>query len=593
MGKRKRSNAFEVVPAVDDGGGGDHDMQLEQQPQYPPHDDTNGDTHNDDNQPPNQHPTQPTQTRSLLNDDTDGALPAYYLNLSDFTSQLTHPDTTVVESALARFIAQVKGEHTEHKANLAPSPAEPPSPLLAAYIAASPQAHEFFALLSRPSSSYTLSAKLLDALHLVLSTRFHAPSPSLLPVLSALARRFLRSHVRLLYRLMGLADTRLPAVALRLLTTLCTLSPDLTRDTLRSLDLHNRALLSVASRVQAARAGKGGEVKVGEGAEKRVMQLQRLRTAYVSLFLLLIRSTDPTVLATLLASPPYIASVVKGLRGDEAEVVRGVLEALVGVLQVRGVNDELRYTSLFSSHTLDTLTRLYVDDEREGGRLAGVLYDFFVALLRVVRSGHAWSVEHREFSRWKYHKQLLTRLLSSLHPTASSQQQQLSLSILSSFPSLLPSYITHLSVAFEPRLSTRYVANVALLCRLLTVPLSPSHLHFLASECQSAGQLSQLVLSHLLPAALTKLLLSQSLQHTNPLVQLTALTLLNTLLTRYAHLTTLLQPQLTTNPTYQADLSTELRKRLPDIQVVFGLRAKIFHYADECSREWWRRGEGG
>ena len=514
-----------------------------------------------------------------LLDDTDSSLPAYYLNLSDFTSQLSHPEPAVIESALARFVAQVKGEHIEYKANPAALPTDPPSPLLAAYIAASPQAHELFAVLGRPSSSYTLSAKLLDALHLILSTRYHMPSTALLPVLSALGRRFLRSHVRLLYRLMGLQDTRLPAVALRLLTTLCTLSHDLLRDTVHALDLHNKALLSIAARVQAARAGKGGEEKVGggsEGREKRVQQLQRLRTAYLSLFLQLIRSSDPDVLATLLASPPYIASVVKGLKGDESETVRSVLEALVGVLEARGVGDELRYTALFSSHTLDTLTRLYVDDEREGGRLAGVLYGFFVSLLRVVRSGHAWSVEHREFSRWKYHKQLLTRLLSSLHPTASSQQQQLSLSVLSSFPSLLPSYIAHLGVAFEPRLSTRYVANVALLCRLLAVPLSASHLHFLASECQSAGQFSQLALSHLLPTALTKLLLSQSVQHANPLVQLTALTLLTSLLHRYSHLLTLLTSTLTANPAYRSDVCAELRKRLPDIQVVFGLRAKIF-----------------
>ena len=568
MGKRKRSNAFEVVPATNDAAA-DHDMQLDK-PQQPQLDDTNDNEHDD------QYDSS-TRQQPLL-DDTDSSLPAYYLNLSDFTSQLTHPDTAVVESALARFIAQVKGEHTEHKANPAPLPSDPPSPLLAAYIAASPQAHELFALLGRPSSSYTLSAKLLDSLHLIFSTRYHTPSTALLPVLSALARRFLRSHVRLLYRLMGLQDTRLPTVALRLLTTLCTLSADLTRDTIHALDLHNRALLSVASRLQAAKAGKGGDSTsvVSEGKEKRVQQLQRLRTSYLSLFLLFIRSTDPDVLTTLLNSPPYIASVVKGLKDDEVDTVRSVLTALVAVLAVRGINDELRYTALFSSHTLDILTRLYIDDEREGGRLAGVLYEFFVSVLRVIRSGHVWSVQHREFSRWKYHKQLLTRLLSSLHPTASSHQQQLSLSILSSFPSLLPSYIAHLNVAFEPRLSTRYVANVALLCRLLAVPLSASHLQYVASECQSSGQFSQLVLSHLLPNALTKLLLSQSVQHANPLVQLTALTLLTSLLQRYSHLLTLLSPTLTANPTYRSDLSAELRKRLPDIQVVFGIRAKLF-----------------
>ena len=572
MGKRKRSAAFEVVPATDNTDESDHDMQLEQ-PKQPVDELDDAQLHQQED---DQYDSS-THHQPLL-DDTDSSLPAYYLNLSDFTSQLAHPDAAVVESALARFIAQVKGEHTEHKANPAPLPTDPPSPLLAAYIATSPQAHELFALLSRPSSSYTFSAKLLDALHLILSTRYHAPSTSLLPVLSALARRFLRSHVRLLYRLMGLQDTRLPAVALRLLTTLCTLSHDLLRDTIHSLDLHNKALLSIASRGQQAKSGKAGEGKaaLGEAKEKRLQQLQRLRTAYLSLFLLLIRSTDPDVVATLLASPPYISSVLKGLKADDVDTVRNVLAALVTVLEVRGISDELRYTALFSSHTLDTLTRLYIEDEREGGRLGGVVYEFFAAVVRVVRSGHAWSVEHREFSRWKYHKQLLTRLLSSLHPTVSSPHQQLSLSILSSFPSLLPSYITHLSVAFEPRLSTRYVANVALLCRLLDLPLSVSHLHFLASECQSAGQFSQLVLSHLLPTALTKLLLSQSIQHVNPLVQLTALTLLSTLLHRYSHLLTLLTPTLTSNPSYQPDLSTELRKRLPDIQVVFGLRAKLF-----------------
>ena len=589
MGKRKRGNAFEVVPATHDGGGDDqNDMQTEQ-PRKPAHDDDDDDDqqldqHDDSNE---QYDPSSAHDQPLL-DDTDSSVPAYYLNLQDFTSQLTHPDTATVESALARFIAQIKGEYTEHKANPSPLPSEPPSPLLAAYLAASPQAHELFALLGRTSSSYTLTAKLLDSLHLILSPRYHAPSATLLAVLSGVGRRFLRSHVRLLYRLMGLQDTRLPAVALRLLTTLCSLSHDLLRDTVHALDLHNKAFLSIASRVQAAQGGKAAEGKaaVGENKEKRLQQLQRLRTAYLSLFLLLIRSTDPSVLTTLLHCAPYLASVVKGLKADPADTVQSVLTAFVAVLEVRGVNDELRYTALFSSHTLDSLTRLYVEDEREGGgRLAGVLHDFFMGVLGVVRSGHAWSVEHREFSRWKYHKQLLTRLLSALHPTASHHQQQLSLAILASFPSLLPSYLTHLSVAFEPRLSTRYVANVALLCRLLAVRLSGEHLLFLAGECQSAGQFVQLVMSHLLPNSLTKLLLSQSIQHSNPLVQLTALTLVTTLLTRYHHITTLLQPTLATHLAYHADLAAELRKRLPDIQVVFGLRAKVFPSAESGNGE--------
>ena len=573
MGKRKRGNAFEVVPAAGEGGD-DHDMQPEQPRKAAADSDNDAQLdHQDDSQYDSSAHDQPQL------DDTDSSMPAYYLNLPDFTSQLTHTDAAVIESALARFIAQVKGEYTEYTANPAPLPSDPPSPLLAAYISASPQAHELFALLGRTSSSYTLTAKLLDSLHLILNTRFHTPSTALLPVLTALARRFLRSHVRLLYRLMGLQDTRLPAVALRLLTTLCKLSHDVLRDTIHALDLHNKAFLSIPQRVQAAQSGKATEAKavVGENKEKRLQQLQRLRTAYVSLFLILIRSTDPAVLTAVLTAPPYINSVVKGLRADDTDTVQSVLTSLTAILTVRGINDELRYTSLFSSHTLDILTRMYVEDERDGGgRLASVCFQFFMSVLAVVREGHVWSVEHREFSRWKYHKQLLTRLLSALHPTASAHQQQLSLSILSSFPSLLPSFLTHLSVAFEPRLSTRYVANVALLCRLLVVPLSVSHLLFLASECQSAGQFSQLVVSHLLPNALTKLLLSQSIQHTNQLVQLTALTLLTTLLTRYNQLTTLLQPILTANPTYRIELATELRKRLPDIQVVFGLRAKVF-----------------
>ena len=187
-------------------------MQLEQ-PSKPTHDDDNNNNaqHEQDDDPA----TPPTLDQPLQ-DDTSSELPAYYLNLPDFTSQLSHTDPTTIESALTRFIAQVKGEYTEHKANPHPAPSEPPSPLLAAYVVASPQAHELFALLGRASASYTLTAKLLDALHLILSPRFHPPAGPPLPVLTALARRFLRSHVRLLYRLLGLQDTRLPAVALRL-----------------------------------------------------------------------------------------------------------------------------------------------------------------------------------------------------------------------------------------------------------------------------------------------------------------------------------------------------------------------------------------
>ena len=281
--------------------------------------------------------------------------------------------------------------------------------------------------------------------------------------------------------------------------------------------------------------------------------------------------------------PGLVQGVVKGLPKDEGEGVQRVLMGgLIAVMRAKGVGEEVKVGTI-TGPILDTLIRMWDGGGEAGmegeGRHARVVESFFQGLVGWVREEHRWSVAHRDFSRWKWHRSLLTRMLSALHPSTSSPQRILLLSILSSFPSLLPSYLTHLSVSFEPRLSARWIANMELLSSLLAVRLDPAHLRFLLSEATQASQVAHQVLSHLFPTALTRATLVQAVQHAEVGVRVVGCRTLTTLLTRYASLMSIVdEAMLSTEgwPVWRVEVVEAVRKRLPDVQLVFQQRGKIW-----------------
>ena len=584
MGKRKRKS-FEVVPSDfpdevlldsttrnDEPSHADDGDSMHDQPRDEPEDIAARDDSPRPSSPPPPPPPSSSRPRQR------------YLQLHDFTSAVTSADNAVVETALARFAAQVKDEHAEHKANPSPLPTDSPSPLLSTYISASPECLELFAVFDRATTSYTLTGRAVDAIQLLLSPRYHPESPSPLPALLLLARRFLKTRLRALYKLLHLADTRLPLSALRLLHALASLSPAITRELIHSFNLAHRAFLLLPQRAFTQPPPRSSAASTAP--DKRQTQLLRLRAAYIDLLLLLLRSSDAEVVAHALTVPRYVASVTKHLgRDDEAQVTR-VLSAVIGVMRMKGVADDAKF-GVLGEGVLEMLIRVWGGGgeaygeagQDELGRLAAVMEAFFGELVACVREEHAWSIAHRDFGRWKYHKALLSRLLTALHPSTSAGQRALLVDVLRSFPSLVPGYLVHLPMSFEPRLSSRWLANMAFLSDVLALPLDPTHLRFLLSECASAASVAHHVTANVFPATLTRPLLTQAVQHAELQVRLIGCRAVVDLLTRFAAMMAIVDDAMQGRDgwtEWRAEVVDAARQRLPNVQLVFQMRVKIW-----------------
>ena len=384
----------------------------------------------------------------------------------------------------------------------------------------------------------------------------------------------------------------MPLTALRLLKAIASLSPAIARELVHSFNLSHRAFLLLPSRPVPPHSSHPSHSSSSSSSSPHPPHLHRLRSAFVDLLLLFLSSPDPDVVSHTAQVPGLVQGVVKGLGKEEDEgVVRRVLiGGVMGVMRAKGVSEEVK-VGLITVPMLDTLIRMWdgVGEGRNGGtegvgeggegRYARVVEGFLRELVDWVREEHRWSVAHRDFSRWKWHRALLTRLLTSLHPSTSPAQRVLLLSVLSSFPSLLPSYLTHLSVSFEPRLSSRWVANMDLLAALLAVRLEPAHLRFLLSEATQASHVAHHVTSHLFPTALTRATLVQAVQHSEVGVRIVGCRTLSTLLSRYASLMSITDDAMLATdgwPAWRAEVVDTVRKRLPDVQLLFQQRMKIW-----------------
>lgn len=139
---------------------------------------------------------------------------------------------------------------------------------------------------------------------------------------------------------------------------------------------------------------------------------------------------------------------------------------------------------------------------------------------------------------------------------------------------MLISYWKSNSLSFEPRLSTAWLANMALLQKILMLPV-PS----LDATMRPPSIASIMV--HVLPqTSLPRNLLSRGLQHANGLVQYTILCCMERIFTKMTQVEIVMQNTIARckDPTiWQStleDVQLRLWLSLPDVQTVIGLVAK-------------------
>ncbi|KAK0455710.1 ribosome 60S biogenesis N-terminal-domain-containing protein [Desarmillaria tabescens] len=330
-----------------------------------------------------------------------------------------------------------------------------------------------------------------------------------------------------------------------------------------------------------------------------------IRTLYI-LFLLSFVDTNtpvPVKVVFLEQHRDAFVSMFKGLSQDHYPVIRKVLEvSWAGIWSEPKLKRTLKI-GVFNETTIAQLAKVYdrVDSEDEDPEHvpANIVHHFLLAICTRPGTGicfkdNGWYPRDVEDAQddeevpksrgGKLYNKMLANVLRSLKVNEDMRQQELSLKIMSSCPELVAGYWSAASLTLEPRLSSRWITNIALFGSIISLPIPVSC--FILSE-NTDGVLYQpsppplsIVLENVFPLVNTKVHFTKGLQQASrSLVQHCTALALSKCLMKYRDVTKHFRMIADALEEGEADgqwskrcrdLEKEARKRVPEFQVIVG-----------------------
>ncbi|KAI0938875.1 hypothetical protein AcW1_004074 [Taiwanofungus camphoratus] len=340
-----------------------------------------------------------------------------------------------------------------------------------------------------------------------------------------------------------------------------------------------------------------------------------IRTLYILFLLSFVDTMTPTVVksAFLEQRRDIFGSIFKGLWRDHHSLVKRVLEVCwTGIWSDQKLKRTYKL-NVFNEATLSQLIRIYERDSKEGDDAehvpADVVHHFLLAIcthpgLGICFRDRGWyprqsdpeprlvydegeatdtGADQRGI---KIYNKILANVLRSLKVNDDPRQQELALKIFAACPELVSNYWSASPLALEPRLSSKWIANMSFLGSVISLPV-PQSTFFLQDNDQRLYQpvpppLSTVV-DNILPSMNIKTHLSRGLQSSSTLVQHCSALALTKCLLKYEtvmHSLDLVSKALEEDEEghwcrRRREVEREVRRRVPDFQVVIGFSQKL------------------
>ncbi|KAG6331073.1 hypothetical protein ID866_8017 [Astraeus odoratus] len=328
-----------------------------------------------------------------------------------------------------------------------------------------------------------------------------------------------------------------------------------------------------------------------------------IRTLYILFILSFIDKETPSPVKTAFLEQhrDAITSIFKGLNQDSYPVIERVLQVCwEGLWLDQRVKRTLKI-GIFGESTIAHLIKLYDRSvpEKEGGLCipADVVHHFLLAICSRPGQGicfkdRGWypretdetvALDEEERTQRKGGGKLYNKILANVLPTLKvnedPRQQELALKIFLACPELVAGYWSTAALTFEPRLSSKWIANIAFAGQVLSqaVP-SCSFLMLGTTEHNPTPPPLSVILSNVLPAVGTKAYFTKGLQAgVAGLVQhCTALTLVKCLrkLGEVVHAFKMVSVALEEDEDEgqwcrrRKEVEREARRRVPEFQVI-------------------------
>ncbi|KAF9574547.1 hypothetical protein EC968_006159 [Mortierella alpina] len=248
-------------------------------------------------------------------------------------------------------------------------------------------------------------------------------------------------------------------------------------------------------------------------------------------------SAGKAVKKEVLEMPDLFQVALKDLQNDTFPLIKQVLNVLINNIIMD--NDLSRTTKIgfFNTNFLVNQLKLYTRTEaipNSDQTVAKLVHEFMMALctkpgVGICFQDAAWyppstlaataTVEKASGESNKHiFNKTLSQLLTHLRPTENIMQQQLTVSILTACPELVRLYWQKANLQMEPRLSARWLANMTLLHKITEISVPNLYLQHTGLFASHPPPVSTII-ENILPTAANRTVLSKGLQHSSMLVR--------------------------------------------------------------------------
>ncbi|KAJ7109702.1 ribosome 60S biogenesis N-terminal-domain-containing protein [Mycena crocata] len=327
-----------------------------------------------------------------------------------------------------------------------------------------------------------------------------------------------------------------------------------------------------------------------------------IRTLYVLFCLSFVDQETPIQLKTMFLEQhrDTIFSIFRGLFQDPFVVIRKVLEICwAGIWLDPKIKRTLKI-GLFSEMTVAQLLKIYdranpEDDDPEHVP-ADLAHHFLLAIctrpgIGICFKDRGWyprksetdSVPDEELrsrdKSGKIYNKILANILKTLKVNEDLRQQELALKIMAACPELVASFWSAAGLTLEPRLSSKWIANISFFGSVLSLPV-PTESFLLSGDSvlyHPTPPPLATVLENILPSVNTKAHFSKGLLQPSGLVQHCTALALCKCLTKYRRVRQIFRSIETALEEdkgdgqwakVRRDLDREIRHRVPEFQVI-------------------------
>ncbi|KAJ3215965.1 nucleolar pre-ribosomal-associated protein 1 [Dinochytrium kinnereticum] len=433
-----------------------------------------------------------------------------------------------------------------------------------------------------------LETVILDVVHhIIVCTKFLGGTRS---IGTSVVRHVLRNHMKPLYRNLASRKYSLVKSTVQILKAMSTQGSSTTKELYETFNFSLKVMNDV---LKMRKKGKNES-----DSSEPVNDQETVRDIYIQYLLGFVSYGDVDIKKAILESRGTLGAIFKGIKEDSVSTIH-----LIFSVSRRKILDDISIpkatkVTFFNGFVLDQITRLFSRTEPSKVRgeefevsakdLAqsflkdlctkpgfGICFKDIGWLMDRLKAVQNQDSEEKRKPRQK--NAHLIRWARSLRPSENETEMDILLEFLRNCPSLVPSYCDSLSLSFEPRLSEQWLTNMALIARIIKLPIPD-----LSSITHPQSFNSAVASESILPICLTRAVLSKGLQHRSHTVRnSTALVLsfsLTKLLDLRRRLKALEQQTLASDLSFDECIKAlldEVWKRVPDIQTVFSFRTTV------------------